>query len=555
LVGLPGRIGTPAHQGSHPGPISFYALAPVYRLLGSSAFSLQAATVVLQVGAIAVALWLARRRGGRGLLLAVAAVLALLITGYGPTALTEPWNPYLPVLWWVVTLLAVWSVLCGDVIALPIAVAAGSLCAQTHVPYLGLVLGIGALAVLASALLLRGADRARRNQILRWTGIALAVGVVLWLPPTLEQLRHHPGNYSILVHHFSNPPAGERTVPTATAAKIVLQRLDVGHLLLDGLAHPGLLISTDAHRHVSEARGAFFLVLWGITAVAALRLRRRDLLMLHGLVALGIVLEIIDVSRIFGTVWYYLLLSIWGVAALMAVATGWTLAVLVDRALGPERRSTAMRVGAVALAAVTIVFCARLASVAPSAHHSDAAVSSELAQLVPPTVRGLDRNAGLATGKDGRYLVTWNDAAYIGSPGYGLVNELERRGFDVGVVDGFRVTATAHRVLDPSHATAQVALATGSWVDRWRAVDGAVEVAHVDPRTDAQRAEFDALRTKVIGELTAKGLDDLVPRVDDNLFGAAIDQRVPASVQNEMGRMLVLGVPAAVFVAPPTGHP
>src|SRR4051794_5839143 len=95
LIGLPGRIGTGARQGSHPGPLSFYALAPAYRLFGSSAFSLQIASLVLQGGAIVAALAIARRRGGRLLVLGVAAVLALLITGFGVTALTEPWNPYL----------------------------------------------------------------------------------------------------------------------------------------------------------------------------------------------------------------------------------------------------------------------------------------------------------------------------------------------------------------------------------------------------------------------------------------------------------------------------
>ena len=43
LIGLQGRIGP---TGSHPGPLSFYLLAPVYRLFGSSAFALQAATAV-----------------------------------------------------------------------------------------------------------------------------------------------------------------------------------------------------------------------------------------------------------------------------------------------------------------------------------------------------------------------------------------------------------------------------------------------------------------------------------------------------------------------------
>ena len=40
LIGLPGRIGNFPEQGSHPGPLSFYLLAPTYRLLGSTSWAL-----------------------------------------------------------------------------------------------------------------------------------------------------------------------------------------------------------------------------------------------------------------------------------------------------------------------------------------------------------------------------------------------------------------------------------------------------------------------------------------------------------------------------------
>ena len=42
LIGLPGRIGTFPDQGSHPGPISFWLVAPGYRLFGSSAWAMEA---------------------------------------------------------------------------------------------------------------------------------------------------------------------------------------------------------------------------------------------------------------------------------------------------------------------------------------------------------------------------------------------------------------------------------------------------------------------------------------------------------------------------------
>jgi hypothetical protein len=221
-----------------------------------------------------------------------------------------------------------------------------------------------------------------------------------------------------------------------------------------------------------------------------------------------------------------------------------------------DRRALLERGGKVLLIAVIALFCARTTWAAPSASHSDELISRELGMVVPDTVAAINRNVGGATGHDGRYLVAWDDAAYIGSPGYGLLNELDRRGFDVGTIYGLRVIATPHRVMSESEATARVELTTGAWVDRWRALPGATEVAYVDPRTPAQQSRFAQLHTEVIALLHARGLDDLVPKVDDNLFGAAIDQRIylDNDIQPRFAEMLELGVPIAVFIAPPGVH-
>ena len=147
LIGLPGRIGTFPNQGSHPGPLSFYLLAPTYRALGASSWALEAATVAIHLAAMATALWIGQRRlGWRGVAV-VGALLALVVRGYGQVPLTQPWNPYLPLLAWIVVLLAAWAVLCGDhVMVVPLVVAA-SYCAQTHVPYLGLGVGMVVLGL------------------------------------------------------------------------------------------------------------------------------------------------------------------------------------------------------------------------------------------------------------------------------------------------------------------------------------------------------------------------------------------------------------------------
>ena len=110
LVGLLGRLSSDGEQGSHLGPLSFWLLAPTYRVLGSSAWGLLVGVVVLNVTAIATTLWIALRRGGTALAVGFAAALAVLVHVYGTMVLTEPWNPYMPVLWWTLTLVALWAV-------------------------------------------------------------------------------------------------------------------------------------------------------------------------------------------------------------------------------------------------------------------------------------------------------------------------------------------------------------------------------------------------------------------------------------------------------------
>ena len=64
LIGLPGRIGNFPDQGSHPGPLSFYLLAPFYRLTGSTAWGLELGSVAINTAAVALFVWIGHRRAG-----------------------------------------------------------------------------------------------------------------------------------------------------------------------------------------------------------------------------------------------------------------------------------------------------------------------------------------------------------------------------------------------------------------------------------------------------------------------------------------------------------
>ena len=137
LIGLPGRIGEYPDQGSHPGPLSFYLLAPTYRALGSTSWALEAGTVLIHVIAAGTALWIGHRRGGWRGVAFVALLLAVVVRGDGQVPLDATVEP-VPAAGRVGSSCCsppgrCW---CGDHLMLVPLVVAATFCAQTHVPYL-----------------------------------------------------------------------------------------------------------------------------------------------------------------------------------------------------------------------------------------------------------------------------------------------------------------------------------------------------------------------------------------------------------------------------------
>ena len=547
LIGLPGRIGTLERQGSHPGPLSFYALGPTYRLLGSSAWSLQVGALVVHGAAMATALVLARRRGGLRVVLGVGVVLGALATAYGFQVLTEPWNPYLPLFWWVAFLVACWGLAERDYWVLPAAVAAGSLCAQTHLPYVGLTLGLGAGAIAVGWL----GDRSRAGlrRLVRPAVAAVGVGVLLWSPVVADQVFVEPGNLGLIVEHFREPP--EEPVGLRSGTRVMLVHLDVGQLssLSDG--GNGSLVDVSYDPRGSVGPGLALLGLWAVAVAVAWRLRHRRLMALHLVLGGGVVLGVVSASNIFGKIWYYLTLWAFGLTVMIVLAILATAVLLADRLLPSAR---ALQLDRVVIAALSVALVGMSVSLSFHARRAEApapALSEGLGLVVAPTVDALRAGAGAATDADGTYIVSWTDALYIGSQAFGLVSELERAGLDVGVRTSAAAPVTTHRVIADSEADAVVHFATGPYIDEWRNKPDVVEAVHVDPRSRAERAEYDQLKDHLATELAATGLGDIVTLLDTNLFGASLDARLSSDQRDDMGRLLDLGLPISIFIAPP----
>jgi hypothetical protein len=545
LIGLQGRIGP---DGSHPGPLSFYLLAPVYRLLGSTAFALQVSTVVFHLGAVATALWVASRRSHPWALIGTAVVTLLLVVGYGLGPLTEPWNPYLPMLWFVAFLASAWAVVDGDLPMLVPLVATASICAQTHVPYLAVTVGVGVGAV---ALTLVSRRLGGQPLGLRWLAVAGVVGLVLWTPPLIDELVNEPGNLTKIVDHLGTP--ADEPLGLREAGTFLLERMDLWQLVVVEPRHPGTYIRVLTGPGPEAARGAVAVAAWLACAGTAVALRHRRLLALHAIVAGSLVVAWAAISRIHGVPWPYLMSWAFGIGALMLLAIGATVAVVaVQRRPELRRPGTVAAISVVGLAGVALLSL-RLLLLAPDAHPDQAGETALLARLTGPTVEALEDGVGAATAQDGTYQVVWYDATHGGSVGIGLVNELVRRGFHVGVDETERVRIGPHRVLDRADATARVVVASGGWIEEVAEREGAVQVAYDDERTAAERAEFEEVREAAAEALTATGRGELVDRLDRDLFDVALNQGVDPEVSLLVGRLIEIGVPTAVYVLPGEG--
>jgi hypothetical protein len=549
LVGLAGRIGSPTAQGSHPGPLSFYALWPVYELLGARSWAMEASTVALHVAAVAIIIWIAYRRAGLLLVLGFAAVLAVVLRGLGASALTQPWNPYLPVLWWLVFLLAIWSVFSDDLALLPLAALAGSFCAQTEVAYLGITVGLGTIAVgVAGVRAFRErADRTRVRHFVVLTGAAVAVSVLVWLPPLVQQVTTQSGNLSLLFNYLTHPP--QPPVGLHQGLNTMLAHLDPLHPI-----ETSLLPATQPIGTGSTAPGAVFLAVWAASALLAWRLHARAIVRLNAVLACAVVLGTLSISRIFGLLWKYLTLWGWGVGALMVVAVGWTLGVVVVRRL-PDDARRRMQVAAMwGFAAVIVAFTTLFGFEATSVHSPTPALGDQLGDIVGPTAGALDRLSRTTVGQHDRYLVTYSDPDNLGSQAFGLVNELERDGFNVGAPAALRTIVGAHRVLATGEATAVVHLSVGPDIATWRGLPGARQIAFSDRRSRPDRAEYARLRSEVVAGLRAHGLVSEVPQVDQ-LVGFSPDPSLPQPIRARLSAMSALRAPVAVFLAPPNVQP
>jgi hypothetical protein len=172
---------------NNPGPLYFDVIALPIKLLGPWV-GLATGVMAVNLAAVVFAVIVAGRLAGRVAMLTVAAAIATLEWSIGSDLLFDVWQPNALLLPAVAFVVACWGLATGRLWFLPVAVGIGSLLVQTHLSYVYLVtITIAGAAVLALVHLRTSKSEGGRST---WTwplGVTLAVVVVAWIQPVIEQ--------------------------------------------------------------------------------------------------------------------------------------------------------------------------------------------------------------------------------------------------------------------------------------------------------------------------------------------------------------------------------
>lgn len=534
----------------HPGPLLFWLLAPVYRLGGASAGSMHAAAAVLNAAVVVGACVLARRLGGRPLLVVTGLVLTLATIG-GASEYADPWNPYLTVLPLVLFLLAAAAVAAGDPWALPVAVGSGSFVVQSHVGHAVVVAVVGVTALVALAVVRRrglpagGPLPGRRRWAVAVT--TMVVVVAAWAAPVVQQVSGDPGNLGEILAYFTSPTDD----PAAGLSRLgTVLGLELGPLApWLGIDEP-----TDRASQILDVTVWWALpLLAGLAAAVVVGWRRRQpaVLALAATSLTAVVAGTLAATRITGITYAYLLRYWWAIAMVgwmaVAVAAWWArpagLVAWWQRL--PRRVALGAAVAIVALpAAVAVV---RVAPGQPTEPNRTA-----IAALAPEVLAGLEPGTAYA-------VLPWGQS--WGEHLAAVVNLLDANGYPVATHPYFVTEYGEHMVFGsagvPSRFAGRVIVANNEGIAEWEAQPGVRVLARWDPLTPAERTEMTTLVERVASEFTRAGRPDLADATRRGALGRslAIDGGVlppgvdPAAVE----RIAVLeerGIPVVVFLDP-----
>ena len=448
---------------SHPGPLYFYVLAPLYRLAGSASIAVNLGALLINATSIVGMAVVARRRGGVPLLLVTLAACALVVRTLGVDFVSDPWNTYVTVLPFGLLVFLVWAMACGETWALPVGAVAASFLAQTHVGFL--VLAVPLFAVGAAWL---AATRGRDT----WPAAAWAAGLLalVWSPVVVDLVTGTTGNLGVAYDWFRH--GGDDAHSVLEGWRVVSGQLEVPPEWLVAHREPLWLTGEPVFLYQTPRP-----LLVPLVALSAWWFRRRgegDGLRLLAVFGLTFALAVVAVWRTVGLAFDYRLRWTWVVGLLSAVVVAWA------AATWRRREVTALAVAAL-IGASSV--SAAVATRGETPRQADTAV---LAALLPGVLA--------AVGDDPAQVVV-HGGGYAGASWYtrSLVLLLERRGVAARMLPDERPVVGPHRVVGPAPVSHTFVVAVDGEIERWDRDPGVRRVASWTSVTDDQRRAHDRL--------------------------------------------------------------
>jgi hypothetical protein len=460
----------------------FYVLALPYRALGGEGSGLLAGAALVNAASVCAIAWNLWRRGRLAGLLLGLVVTCLLVRALGGGLLEDAWNPYVVVLALLALALSAWSVACGDHWMLLLVVVLASFTIQAHVGTAPAAIVLVAIAVAAV-----GYD-ARRGRIVNTRALAvsaLAVAVVLWVPPLIDQFDGGGGNLGELWTFFTEEHA-EPSPGLGEGARLVAPQFGIAPPWITGDDPPySYAGGLDPDWTVPVALAGL-----AITGVVSFRRRDRSSFALNVVAALFALASWLAAARVVGPPFYYVLRWTWVAGALAWLAIGWTLMRVVASATRP-RAVVTRAVGATAL----VVVVALVTATTVSAVHADPPVPAEsraIAHLEPAVVEALGDEPGPVLVQP----VSFNSGLLAS----GLLVRLVHAGIPAGLDPASEYIVGPRYVVSPRPGVAELVV-LGEYDDPapFRNDPASREIARYDTLTAQERSELVALRAEITG--------------------------------------------------------
>lgn len=408
---------------SHPSPGLYYLAWLPYQLSGMRSSSILATTLAFNGAGLAIAMWLAARKGAVGASVALLAGITVATVGSGSAMLLLPWNPFVAAVPLLALIIATWRLCLGDRWVLPLAVGLASWCTSSHLGFAPTAVGLALLGTVTVIVreIKRGGSWARR---LAWP-VAVSVGIALliWAPTLYDAIRNGGDSNARAIVRFLLHPT-QSVVPAKEAIRVLASELSLRPYWAGG-PRPYDLFNL---RGTFEPPLAPLII--GLGVGLAWRRRATDELVAIGVAFASLLLAFVGLLHVNDTTlldWYLLPAHMSGIA--LFAFTAWSLLrsahIFVMRRSTPPVALRTTRPGLVTAAWLLIAAALAIITVSnlevPEREVSSGRIT---AAMIPTIERRISKH---------RPVVLTSQSSFDGDAPETVVLDLDRAGYDVRV--------------------------------------------------------------------------------------------------------------------------